>query len=95
MRSRTVFTAAGLIGLAALTAVAVAQPQQAYTPGPQNVELPADWQTRFVRYAVSDSVRRKLVSNIYINPESLRRAARRRALALWHDVGDRRAGRER
>ncbi|WP_372620614.1 cytochrome P460 family protein [Falsiroseomonas sp.] len=61
--------AAGL-GLVALGAVAIAQPRAAYTPGPQNIELPADWQQRFIRYATVDKPDRKIIRHLYVNPEA-------------------------
>jgi Cytochrome P460 len=61
--------AAGL-GLVALGAVAVAQPRAPYTPGPHNIELPADWQTRFIRYATVDKPERKIIRHMYVNPEA-------------------------
>jgi hypothetical protein len=44
--------------------------QQAYTPGPQNIELPAGWEGRFIRYATLDNPTRKIVRNFYVNPEA-------------------------
>jgi hemoglobin len=71
LRHRAVL-AAGAAGLlaAAVTAAAVAQQQRPYTPGPQNIVLPADWATRFIRYSVVDHRERKLVRHIFINPEA-------------------------
>ena len=65
---RTTVLAAALLG-AALAASAPAQPRP-YTPGPQNITLPADWQARFIRYAKVDKPDRKIIRNIYINPEA-------------------------
>jgi hypothetical protein len=56
--------------LLALGAVAAAQTRAAYAPGPQNIELPADWQTRFVRYATVDKADRKIIRHMYVNPEA-------------------------
>lgn len=67
---RRIFVA-GALALA-VTAIggAVAQPRPAYVPGPQNIELPADWQTRFIRYATVDKADRKIIRHMYINPEA-------------------------
>jgi hypothetical protein len=54
---------------AALGTAALAQTRP-YAPGPQNIELPADWQARFVRYITVDKPDRKIIRNIYINPEA-------------------------
>jgi hypothetical protein len=56
--------------LLAFTALAAAQPRAPYTPGPQNIQLPTDWQTRFIRYATVDKADRKIIRHIYVNPES-------------------------
>ncbi len=50
MRS-TIIAGAALLGLSALAA---AQPRPPYTPGPHNIELPAGWEARFIRYASVD-----------------------------------------
>ena len=44
--------------------------QRSYTPGPANITLPADWQARFIRYAVVERVDRKQVMQMYVNPEA-------------------------
>jgi hypothetical protein len=62
--------AAAALGLVALGAVAAAQPRTPYAPGPQNIELPADWQTRFIRYATVDKPDRKIIRHMYVNPEA-------------------------
>jgi hypothetical protein len=56
--------------LVALGAVAVAQPRGPYTPGPHNIELPADWEARFIRYATVDKPDRKIIRHLYVNPEA-------------------------
>jgi hypothetical protein len=58
---------ATLLGLSSLAAPAIAQ---AYTPGPHNITIPADYQTRFVRYAVVDKPDRKIIRHLYVNPEA-------------------------
>jgi hypothetical protein len=58
------------LGLLSLTALAAAQPRAPYTPGPQNIALPADWQARFIRYATVDKPDRKIIRHMYVNPES-------------------------
>ena len=65
---RTTAIAAALLG-AAFGAAALAQPQP-YRAGPHNVELPADWAARFVRYTTVDKPDRRIIRNIYINPEA-------------------------
>lgn len=54
---------------AAALGAAMAQPR-AYTPGPHNVALPPDWQQRFIRYTTVDKPDRRIIRNIYINPEA-------------------------
>ncbi len=49
---------------------AVAQPRAPYTTGPHNIELPADWQARFIRYATVDKAERKIIRHMYVNPEA-------------------------
>lgn len=63
--TRTVLAAAAMLALGA-----GAMAQTRYTPGPHNIELPADWQTRFIRYTTVDNAARKIIHNIYVNPES-------------------------
>lgn len=58
-----------LASLAAVAAAAVAQ-TRAYTPGPANIELPGDWQTRFIRYSTVENEQRRIIRNIFINPEA-------------------------
>jgi hypothetical protein len=61
--------AAAVLLAAAFGTTAIAQ-QRPYTPGPHNIELPADWAARFVRYTTVDKPDRKIIRNIYINPEA-------------------------
>jgi hypothetical protein len=63
--------AGGIVALAGL----VAHSQQAYTPGPQNINLPADWESRFIRYATMDRADRKQVLQMFVNPEAFAAAA--------------------
>lgn len=56
--------------LAATVAIAGAQTRASYTPGPHNIELPADWQSRFIRYAMVDKEDRKIIRHMYVNPEA-------------------------
>jgi len=65
---RWILGAAGavLLGLA----TAGAQPRPTYTPGAHNIELPADWQARFIRYATVDKADRKIIRHMYVNPEA-------------------------
>jgi len=53
-----------------LMLVGTAPAQQAYTPGPRNIELPAGWEASFIRYATLDNATRKIVRNFYVNPEA-------------------------
>ena len=64
------FTRPFLAAAVVLTLGAGAMAQVRYTPGPHNIELPADWQTRFIRYTTVDNAARKIIRNIYVNPES-------------------------
>lgn len=64
---RSILVAAGV---ALLAAAAVAQTRAPYTPGPHNIELPADWQARFIRYATVDKPDRKIIRHMYVNPEA-------------------------
>jgi hypothetical protein len=66
--TRPAFLAA-LAMAAALGTAALAQTRP-YTPGPQNIELPADWQQRFIRYTTVDRPDRKIIRNMYVNPEA-------------------------
>jgi hypothetical protein len=66
---RTTILAAGA-ALLGLTALAAAQPRTPYTPGPHNIELPSDWQARFIRYATVDKADRRIIRHIYVNPEA-------------------------
>jgi hypothetical protein len=61
-----------LYALALLPALAggLALAQAAYTPGPQNISLPAGWQDNFIRYAIVDRPDRKIVRHLYVNPEA-------------------------
>jgi hypothetical protein len=63
----TILAGAALLGL---TALAAAQPRPAYTTGPHNITLPADWQQRFIRYATVDKADRKIIRHMYVNPEA-------------------------
>ena len=36
----------------------------------EEIELPAGWETRFIRYATLDNPTRKIVRNFYVNPEA-------------------------
>lgn len=56
--------AAGAIGAGAVA-------QTHYMPGPQNIDLPSDWQQRFIRYATVDNAARKIIRNLYVNPDAL------------------------
>lgn len=61
--------AAAALLVAAFGGAAIAQ-QRPYAPGPHNIELPADWAARFIRYTTVDKPDRKIIRNIYINPEA-------------------------
>jgi hypothetical protein len=63
----TLAAGAALLGL---TALAAAQPRAPYAPGPQNIELPAGWEQRFVRYTTVDKEDRRIIRHMYINPEA-------------------------
>ena len=53
-----------------LAGAVAAQTRAPYAPGPQNIDLPADWQTRFIRYATVDKPERKIIRHMYVNPEA-------------------------
>lgn len=63
-------------------AAAMAQQRAGYTPGPQNIELPPDWESRFIRYATVDKPDRKIIRHLYVNPEAF--AAARPGQPLPH-----------
>jgi hypothetical protein len=58
-----------LVIAAVLGTAALAQPRP-YTPGAHNIDLPADWQARFIRYTTVDRPDRKIIRNMYVNPEA-------------------------
>ena len=66
--SSAVVLAAGALAAGLISAAAIAQ--SGYSPGPQNVNLPADYQSRFIRYATVDKPDRKIIRFLYINPEA-------------------------
>jgi hypothetical protein len=59
-----------LAALVASLGGGVALAQRAYTPGPQNISLPTDWQARYIRYATVDNAARKIIRHLYVNPEA-------------------------
>jgi hypothetical protein len=65
---RIMLASVATLGLLALGATA--QTRAPYTTGPHNIELPADWQTRFIRYATVDKADRKIIRHMYVNPEA-------------------------
>lgn len=64
MRNALMITAV----LAGSVLVHSATAQPAYVPGPDNVALPADYQTRFVRYSTVDKPDRKIIRFMYASP---------------------------
>jgi len=44
--------------------------QGTYKPGPENVPWPADYPTKFIRFATVDKAERKIVRFLYVNPEA-------------------------
>ncbi|BDG70296.1 cytochrome P460 family protein [Roseomonas fluvialis] len=66
--TRPAFLAAFAVATALGTA-ALAQTQP-YAPGAHNIALPADWQARFIRYTTVDRPDRKIIRNMYVNPEA-------------------------
>lgn len=56
--------------LALLALAAAAQAPAPYTPGPHNIALPPDWETRFIRYATVDKPDRRIIRHLYVNPEA-------------------------
>ena len=70
-RAHRLLLAAALALLIALPLLGTAPAQRpAYKPGPQNITLPAGWESRFIRYATLDNPTRKIVRNFYVNPEA-------------------------
>jgi hypothetical protein len=65
---RSAWIVTGIVA-ALIGSAAIAQ-QSPYTTGPHNIDLPADWQARFVRYTTVDKPDRKIIRNLYINPEA-------------------------
>lgn len=66
---RIALTAAAFAALLGLGAASLAQ-TRAYTPGPANIQLPPDWEARFIRYTTVDNDQRRIVRNVFINPEA-------------------------
>ena len=64
------FRSAALAITVALGLSLPAAAQAPYTPGPDNVVLPTDYQTRFVRYAMVDKPDRTIIRFMYVNPEA-------------------------
>lgn len=62
--------AAGLALLSPKASLGQAAAPPRYTPGPHNITIPADWQARFIRYATVDKPDRKIIRNLYVNPEA-------------------------
>ncbi|MBX9702098.1 MAG: cytochrome P460 family protein [Acetobacteraceae bacterium] len=60
--------------------LALAQAPAGYRPGPHNITLPSDWETRFIRFATVDKAERKIIRHLYVNPEAF--AAARPGQAL-------------
>ncbi len=69
MARRRIRLAALAVAAFGLAAVAAAQTRP-YAPGPANIQLPADWEARFIRYTTLDNEQRRIVRNLYINPEA-------------------------
>jgi hypothetical protein len=65
MRAALPAALAALIALSAMT-----QPQAPYTLRPHNIALPPDWDTLFIRYATVDKADRKIIRQLYVNPEA-------------------------
>jgi len=61
--------AAIMLSATVIAGAALAQ-AVAYTPGPHNITLPADWQQRFIRYTTVDKPDRRIIRNMFINPEA-------------------------
>lgn len=60
-----------IVAVAATCAVLAAQAQApAYRPGPHNIVVPPDWQATFIRYATVDKPDRRIIRNMFINPEA-------------------------
>lgn len=66
---RSTLPTALVLGAALISGLAVAQVAE-YRPGPHNITIPADWQASFIRYATVDKADRKIIRNLYVNPEA-------------------------
>lgn len=61
---------------AGLLATGLALAQLAdYRPGPHNITIPPDWQQTFIRYGTVDKPDRRIIRNLYINPEAFAQLA--------------------
>lgn len=67
--TRRILPFATLVLLAGLAAASLAQ-TRAYTPGPANITLPSGWETSFIRYSTVENEQRRIIRNIFINPEA-------------------------
>jgi hypothetical protein len=68
MRKPAMLLAASFAVLAAAAVVHAQAP--GYRPGPHNIVVPPDWQATFIRYTTVDKPDRKIIRNLYINPEA-------------------------
>ena len=59
-----------LLALPMLLLAGLPAQAQTYTPGPANIAVPKDYQTRYVRYSVVDKPDRKIIRYLYVNPEA-------------------------
>ncbi len=59
-----------ILAFSLLLTAGAASAQTPYTPGPDNVKLPANYQAGFIRYATVDKPDRKIIRYLYANPEA-------------------------
>lgn len=66
---------AAAAGMVAVPAALLAQnPPRSYTPGPENIAFPANFEREFIRYATVDKPDRKIVRFLYVNREAFEAA---------------------
>jgi hypothetical protein len=62
--------AAAAVALVLGGLLAVPAPAQNTPAGPLNITLPADWQARYIRYGALDRPDRRIIRQLYANPEA-------------------------
>jgi hypothetical protein len=67
---RPTLPALAIATIALLVGTAAPAQRAAYSPGPQNIVLPANWERSFIRYATVDKADRKIIRHMYVNPDA-------------------------